>query len=723
MPQYCKHPKCPGTSGGKRKRANFNLKGLAPRYCKGCKTDKMTNVGNVVLCVFVDEEGIRCGTQPTFNIPGKKPKYCKAHRDPKTMINTLNRKCQECKTENAYYNFASQEKPLYCYGCKKTGMINKKGRTCYKCGKNAGYCNPSKTIWSCKKDAGTNFTCPWAIYCEFGCGLWASFNFFGEKKPRFCYTHSKPEMMDVVHPKCQFKDGCLRQALFNFEGQKKKLFCGEHKDPTMVDLVHKKCQDPECETIPSFNWSNETTPIYCDEHKDDGMVNVTKKTCQKCNTTASFNYNGYTSPIFCAIHIEPGMVCVTKKPCRYGFCKVRPSYNFKGEITPLFCNEHKDPEMINIKKDSCLLCYIHASFNYPGETRKYCKTHALDGMINVTTKMCLHENCTGAKHAIYNFPGEEKGIFCRDHKEIAMVDVIHKMCQDSACSKTHPRSALYGYPGRGSEYCSQHMKEGMIILPNSRCSHANCTDFAIFGSKTSRGEFCQEHAPQNYLCVINHTCINCNLLDILDKDGHCVSCNPENFINYRLAKQKKVIAWLNANGHDDYNSVDTIPDEINECKEGNTFGYRPDVYYDCGTHFVIVEVDEEQHNTEKYRRCDLPRMINIQQILALPTIFIRYNPDSYKINGNKISVSDNKRLKTLVDWLRDAKTKTNTAPLKVVYLFYDDYQENKAKYEEIDILSIVKPKPKFTFKKRNKLKLTFKKRSELKLSSENKLKY
>lgn len=710
MPQYCRGIDCPGGPNGKRKRANYNLEGLKPRYCKTCKTEAMTNTSGGKTCAFKDKFGVQCITQPTFNIPGQKPKFCDLHKDIKTMINTLNRKCQECKTDNAYYNFKSENIALFCKTCKKDGMVSKKQKLCFKCGKNASYCNLDKTIWSCGKDADDDFICPYEPFCESGCGIRASFNILGEKKPRFCYTHKEPNMTDVTHAKCKNVNGCLKSALFGFNGQKAK-YCGVHKDPKMINLYAKKCKDPDCELIPSFNWSSETTPIYCDEHKDEGMINVSAKLCKKCTTTASFNYPGFISPIYCVTHIEPGMVCVTKKSCRFPSCKTRPSFNFDSEITPLFCDQHKDPEMINIRKDSCLLCYTSASFNYPGETRMYCRTHSLDGMIDVTNKMCPHEDCTGNMRAIYNFPGQSKAIYCRNHKEINMVDIVHKMCQDSSCSKTNPRSALYGYPGQGSEYCSEHMKEGMIILPNTKCSHTNCTDFAIFGSKTSRGEFCEEHAPQNYLCVINKTCSKCNLLDILDQDGYCVSCNPENFINYRLAKQKKVIAWLNANGHDDYTSVDTIPDEINECKEGNTFGYRPDVYYDCGTHFVIIEVDEEQHNTEKYRSCDLPRMINIQQSLALPTIFIRYNPDSFKINGNKTTVSDNKRLKTLIDWLQDAKIKTDTSPLEVVYLFYDDYQENEAKYKEIDILSIVKPKPKFTFKKRNKLKLSFKKRN------------
>jgi very-short-patch-repair endonuclease len=52
--------------------------------------------------------------------------------------------------------------------------------------------------------------------------------------------------------------------------------------------------------------------------------------------------------------------------------------------------------------------------------------------------------------------------------------------------------------------------------------------------------------------------------------------------------------------------------------------------YDCKTHYVVLEVDEEQHRGKTYE-CDQKRMWEIAQSLGMPSIFIRYNPDKYKV--------------------------------------------------------------------------------------------
>ncbi|MBL4898435.1 MAG: hypothetical protein JKX76_02180 [Colwellia sp.] len=73
----------------------------------------------------------------------------------------------------------------------------------------------------------------------------------------------------------------------------------------------------------------------------------------------------------------------------------------------------------------------------------------------------------------------------------------------------------------------------------------------------------------------------------------------------------------------------------------------------CGsTHVVILEVDENQHNTGSYSDCDTRRMIKIaQNIGGPPVIFVRYNPDPYRRNGEKLNPTQNKRHKKLLETL------------------------------------------------------------------------
>tara|TARA_R100001163_G_C5068360_1_gene208486 strand:+ start:1445 stop:3634 length:2190 start_codon:yes stop_codon:yes gene_type:complete len=717
MPHYCTDKDCPFKNIG-RKRANYALSGEKAKYCKKCslKYENMinVNVGNRT-CIYVDPNTkVRCTTQPTFNIPGKPPKYCNNHRDKKTMINTLNRKCIKCKKALAYYNHENKKIAEYCYDCKDNNMINVKNYTCHKCTKNAGYCNSTKTVWACGKHKG-DFKKPNAIHCEDGCGKEAGFNFLGEKKPRFCSKHKDPNMIDVIRPMCK-DDSCFHQATFGYKKDKKRLYCSLHFKDDMECLVNrKKCLD--CgEKQPNFNWRWESSPIYCGDCKLDDMVNICTKKCAKCEITANFNYEGFITPKYCKKHIEDGMICVTKRSCRFSGCSTRPSFNFQGQVTPLFCDEHKKPNMINVKRDLCISCKkTSAHFNFPGEPKRYCGPCSTDGMINLKSRKCQHEKCDGIKHAIYNFPNETIGKFCLQHKTNDMINITSFRCDDPKCSQLGKTAttALYGYPGGESTKCNLHKLSGMIIFPRNKCLNNDCDEYAIFALNSSRAQYCEEHAPSNYSCVISQPCNGCNFIEIIDEEGFCSACHPDKFKTARLAKQRQVVAWLNANGFNDYKSIDTVPDEIMECREGQKYTYRPDIFYDCGTHYVIVEVDEKQHSDDTYKRCDIPRMINIQQSLALPTIFIRYNPDSFKIDNKIINVSNANRMQKLGEWISHTKNNITTDPLTVVYLFYDGYNASNTYLKDIDIMSYIqKPKRKLNFKmkylKKNNQKLNFK---------------
>ena len=58
---------------------------------------------------------------------------------------------------------------------------------------------------------------------------------------------------------------------------------------------------------------------------------------------------------------------------------------------------------------------------------------------------------------------------------------------------------------------------------------------------------------------------------------------------------------------------------------------RPDVFIECMTHCIVIECDENQH---KSYGCENKRMMEIfQDVGNRPTVFIRFNPDSYVVNG------------------------------------------------------------------------------------------
>jgi hypothetical protein len=85
--------------------------------------------------------------------------------------------------------------------------------------------------------------------------------------------------------------------------------------------------------------------------------------------------------------------------------------------------------------------------------------------------------------------------------------------------------------------------------------------------------------------------------------------------------------------------------------------------------------DEHQHQQRTYG-CEKARMINISQSFGgTPVIFIRWNPDTFKIRGRTQKVSKNKRLEILRSWINHFK-KSGYVPgafLSVIYLYYDDW--------------------------------------------------
>ncbi len=63
--------------------------------------------------------------------------------------------------------------------------------------------------------------------------------------------------------------------------------------------------------------------------------------------------------------------------------------------------------------------------------------------------------------------------------------------------------------------------------------------------------------------------------------------------------------------------------------EGGCSRRRPDLFLDMGSHIVIVEVDENKHDTYD-RTCENRRLMEILQDLNhRHTVMVRINPDGY----------------------------------------------------------------------------------------------
>ena len=104
---------------------------------------------------------------------------------------------------------------------------------------------------------------------------------------------------------------------------------------------------------------------------------------------------------------------------------------------------------------------------------------------------------------------------------------------------------------------------------------------------------------------------------------------------------------------------------------------RPDFVWDCKTHYVILEVDEFQHN-DRPCECEQTCMVNVTQSLGRPCLWVRYNPDDFK--GQKASLKELRRREMLEKYLIQCHHSSPQNPsefCRVSYLFFDGFKVNQ----------------------------------------------
>jgi hypothetical protein len=188
-------------------------------------------------------------------------------------------------------------------------------------------------------------------------------------------------------------------------------------------------------------------------------------------------------------------------------------------------------------------------------------------MIDVKHKCCIKNKCT--KNPSFNFPNENKALYCFEHKKDNMIDITSKRCIKDKCIK----QPSFNFPGE---------------------------KFALF---------CFEHNSSKML----------------------QGCSKK----------------------------------------------RPDVFFELNKHCVIVEIDENQHNSYE----DICECARINEIVngvgGKSVIIIRYNPDVVKNKGKKLNITQEDRINLLVKTInKQLKKNYNKFIVKIIQLYYNDNYEN-----------------------------------------------
>ena len=322
--------------------------------------------------------------------------------------------------------------------------------------------------------------------------------------------------------------------------------------------------------------------------------------------------------------------------------KKRPNFNFEGESKATHCGDCKEAGMIDVKNRKCLICK--------------------------------------KKIPTFNFEGESIGTHCGDCKEAGMINVKSSKCL--ICKNKIPS---YGFPGKSKEYCIKCRPEGVVKDPLKKCCIDDCNDIAMYG--LNNRDRCEIHKLEDDILMTSRKCKKCFRLDILDKDDYCVSfCNLElkyEHLRKYFKKREDVICRLLEKNID-------LPFDVRDNVIDSVCGVdRPDFGYDLGTHYVFIEVDEDQHNSYKCKLegGEIRRMYRIFQSLGgIGCIFIRYNPDIFRVDNRVVKVSDRVRHDVLLRWVRHSfkcVPLSSDDMLRVKYLFYDGYTEGDNDYIRI----------------------------------------
>lgn len=125
------------------------------------------------------------------------------------------------------------------------------------------------------------------------------------------------------------------------------------------------------------------------------------------------------------------------------------------------------------------------------------------------------------------------------------------------------------------------------------------------------------------------------------------------------------------------------------------FKKRPDIYFKLKNHCVIVEIDENQHKSYK-EICECVRLNEIitgitKGELPLSFVFIRYNPDKTKFNGEQVNFDQTDKLNMLIKLIKQelCKDYNPNHPIVLLYQLYFD-QTGSYDFNPLDCLDITK---------------------------------
>ena len=537
------------------------------------------------------------------------------------------------------------------------------------------------------------------------------------------FNKTNLEVIEEINYKKNICRKCGKKAMYNYEGEIFGIFCKNDKESIMVKVkkcqhgrqkarckeckgsqicehnkdrarckesggsqicIHKKFKEVCKECKGSQICEHDNFKASCKECKGSQICEhkKNKSSCKECKGSSFCKHDKFKSNCkdcgknnFC----EHGRQKARCKDCGgSSFCEHDKRRNICKECKGSQICEH------NKYKQSCKECKGSQICQH-NKHKRYCKECK-------GTQICIHniqkqrcKECDGSRVCIHD-----------KLKELCKKCDGSRLCKENKCETT----SWYGYCCESVSRCSKHALDYMIKNPKRTCignDEEDCKEVATYGKKEP--VHCEEHSFEDEHCWLIKPCKNCGRTnELLDKNGLCFFVCSLVELDIKRKKHQKIkesnmIKFLRENIILKDNIKELPCDKVinRECNL-----YRPDLPYDCGTHILIIECDENQHKNYDWESCQLnkslehaeeKRMYEIMQSYGgIPVIFLRWNPDSFTINGSICkSYSIKKRLNILKKWVEHCMSIT-LLDLKIIQykkLFFDEYKESDITFKTI----------------------------------------
>jgi hypothetical protein len=377
-----------------------------------------------------------------------------------------------------------------------------------------------------------------------------------------------------------------------------------------------------------------------------------------------------------------------------------------GGGIPTHCGKCKESGMMNLTIPKCAVCKATIPiYGLAGQKATHCKRCKTDDLIDVKTAKC--KKCNLKQPAF----GREakKPEFCADCKEPDMKDVRSKMCDK--CGVKQP---VFGYSNEKANRCADCKESDMVDIKSTKCIVCK-VKFPVYGIPGGKNTHCRDCKTDDHIDVKNMRCIACNKHQATygnpetRKIIHCRSCKIATDIDLRHQSCKS--EYCTTRGYDKYDGycawcfqhlfpedmrTRSIPRKSFEIEVASSIltydsSYKHDKRLegggcDClsrrridfwkviGNTLLAIEVDENQH-----RRYDPEdeeqRYDDLFMVFSGKWIFIRFNPNAYRVNGKSKNIPLKERLPTLLDTIRLHEDRIlkekNTDLVEIHRLFFD----------------------------------------------------